>query len=59
MLTLKWRYPSTHWHTYNSNDSAQIGQLYRLKALEPLIVQLELYKDGVLVISYTRPEEKE
>jgi len=56
MLKLRWRYDSEQWHEYQSHDSDQMGLLYRLKALEPQIVQLELYKDDFLVIRYTRPE---
>jgi hypothetical protein len=56
MLKLRWRYPTEQWYEYETHDSAQVGKLYRLKALEPNIVQIELYKDDFLVIRYTRPD---
>jgi hypothetical protein len=60
MLTLKWWYssqaPDAVPYEHYGNDSAQMGMLYRLKATEPNIVKLELWKDHFLIISWTKPE---
>jgi hypothetical protein len=58
-LTLKWWYSENSSYEYIGFDSAKIGELYRLKAIEPSIFKLELWSDDFIVISWTKPEEKD
>lgn len=57
--TLKWQYTSGAEYDYQSTDSAQLGQLYRLKALESGIKKIELWQDDFCIISWTRKEGDE
>jgi hypothetical protein len=61
MLVLKWWYssqaPDALPYEHQGMDAAQMGVLFRLKALESNIRKIELLSDDVLVISWIQPEE--
>jgi hypothetical protein len=56
--TLHWQYSSGQDYEFHSSSAAQIGQLYRLKVLEPFIVKVWVtLSDGHTVISWTKVED--
>jgi hypothetical protein len=59
MLTIKWRYESDNWHEYITEDSAIAGQIFRLKVLEPKIMEVNLCRDDVLIIRYVKEDEED
>jgi hypothetical protein len=58
-IVLKWWYSSGTSYDYHSSDSAQMGQMYRLKVLERDIRRVELWSGKMLVIEWEKKEGDE
>jgi hypothetical protein len=56
-VTLRWCYSSGQDYEFHSADAAQIGQLYRLKVLEPAVQSVEVIFGGRVIISWKRQDE--
>jgi hypothetical protein len=56
-ITLRWCYTSGQDYEFHSSDSAQVGQLYRLKILESQVIKVEVIKDGITVIEWSKENE--
>jgi hypothetical protein len=56
-ITLRWWYTSGQPYEFHSGDSAQVGQLYRLKVLECNIVKVEVLMGTLVVIEWHKEKE--
>jgi hypothetical protein len=54
---LKWWYSSGVYYDFHSHDSAQMGQMYRLKVLEHNIQRVELWMGDILVIKWEKKDD--
>jgi hypothetical protein len=56
-ILLRWCYTSGNWYEFLSDSSAQVGQLYRLKVLENDVIKVEVVKDQIVVIEWSKEHD--